>query len=62
MSENENTQFWYNTLTGEVEQGPQSLAMDRVGPFATAEEAGRALEIVRERSDQWAAEDAAEDQ
>ena len=38
-------QFWYNSKTGEVEDGPQSLAVDRVGPFPTREEAARAPEI-----------------
>jgi hypothetical protein len=62
MSLEEREQYWYNTQTGEVEKGAQSLALDRVGPFATADEAARALDIVRERSEQWAAEDAEEEQ
>lgn len=53
--------YWYNTRTGEVEEGPQSLAQDRLGPFATREEAARAPEVVAERSRKWAEEDAAED-
>ncbi len=44
------TQFWYNTKTNKVEVGPQSIALNRIGPFATAEEAARALEIVAERA------------
>jgi len=43
-------QFWYNEQTGEVEEGPQSLAVYRIGPFPTREEAARALEIVAERA------------
>lgn len=58
----ETKRYWYNTRTGEVEDGPQSLATDRIGPFATADEARNALEIVKRRSEEWAAEDAAEDQ
>lgn len=54
-------QWWYNHRTGEVEEGPQSLGMDRDGPYATREEAERAPEIAAERSRKWAAEDAAED-
>ncbi len=50
--------FWYNLKTGEVERGPQSLGVDRAGPFDTAEEAARAPEIIRERSRAWAEEDA----
>ncbi|PRI12164.1 methionine aminopeptidase [Leucobacter massiliensis] len=53
--------YWYNRRTGEVERGPQSLAVDRLGPFASAEEAARANEIVAERARKWAEEDAAED-
>ncbi|MGI6877689.1 SPOR domain-containing protein [Microbacterium sp. gxy059] len=45
--------YWYNSRTGEVEKGPQSLAIDRVGPFDTAEEAARAPEVLRERAKSW---------
>ncbi|WP_168627429.1 MULTISPECIES: methionine aminopeptidase [unclassified Cryobacterium] len=55
------TEWWYNDRTGEVEEGPQSLGTDRVGPFASREEAARAPEILRERARKWAEEDAAED-
>ena len=55
------TQWWYNDRTGEVEEGPQSLGIDRIGPFDTREEALRAPEIVAERSRAWAAEDAADE-
>lgn len=54
------TEWWYNHVTGEVEEGPQSLATDRDGPFATREEAARAPEIIAERSRRWAEEDASE--
>lgn len=53
--------YWYNTRTGLVEEGPQSLAKDRIGPFSTREEAERGPEIVAERARRWAEEDAAED-
>ena len=53
--------YWYNTRTGEVEDGPQSLSVDRMGPFATREEAARGPEIVAERAKKWAEEDAKED-
>jgi len=45
--------YWYNLRTGEVEHGPESPAVDRAGPFETAEEAARAPEILRERSKAW---------
>jgi hypothetical protein len=54
-------QWWYNDRTGEVEEGPQSLGIERIGPFDTREEALRAPEIVAERSRAWAAEDASDD-
>ncbi len=53
--------YWYNLTTGEVEFGMQSAAVDRVGPFDTAEEASRAPETLQERSRAWAEEEAAED-
>lgn len=55
------SEWWYNHVTGEVEEGPQSLATERDGPYASREEAERAPEIARERARAWAAEDAAED-
>ena len=35
----DNTKYWYNLETGQVEQGYESPAIDRAGPFDTAEEA-----------------------
>ena len=51
------TEWWYNHKTGEVEEGPKSLGSDRDGPYASREDAERAPEIARERSQKWAAED-----
>lgn len=59
--EDTNEQYWFNRKTGAVEEGPQSLAVDRIGPFATREEAARAPEIIAERARRWAEEDASED-
>lgn len=53
--------YWFNTRTGEVEEGPQSLAQYRIGPFETRAEAERAPEVVAERARMWAEEEAAED-
>ncbi|WP_336645610.1 SPOR domain-containing protein [Microbacterium sp. USHLN186] len=53
--------YWYNLSTGEVEFGMQSAAVDRVGPFDTAEAAAQAPETLRQRSRAWAEEDAADD-
>lgn len=54
--------FWYNTRTGEVEHGPQSLSLDRIGPFASREEAARGPEIVAERARRIREEDELEDE
>lgn len=61
MAEDIENQYWYNAKTGEVEQGFLSPAQDRIGPFATREEASHALEKLRENSAKWAEEEAAED-
>jgi len=53
--------FWFNERTGEVEEGPQSIALYRIGPFETREEAARALDIVAERAREWNAEDGDDD-
>ena len=55
------SEWWYNHKTGEVEEGAQSLSIDRDGPYASRADAERAPEIARERSQAWAAEDASED-
>ena len=52
-------EYWYNLETGVVEEGMVSPGYDRAGPFATREEAARAPEIIKQRSQEWAAEDAA---
>ena len=46
--------WWFNTKSGEVEQGLISKSIDRIGPFDTREEALRALDTVRQRSAEWA--------
>lgn len=53
--------FWYNLVTGEVEQGFESPAIDRAGPFDSREEAEKAPELLRERSRAWAEEEARDD-
>jgi hypothetical protein len=57
MAEDIEHQFWYNMRTGDVEQGFVSPSVDRVGPFATREEASHALEKLRANSAKWAEED-----
>lgn len=59
-------EYWFNTSTGEVEEGKASGWMDRMGPYASAEEARNAYAIAAERNeaadeDQEAWEDAWDD-
>lgn len=44
--------FWFNTRTSQVEEGPKSLGLDRIGPFDSYEQALRAEEILQERAKQ----------
>ncbi|WP_029145495.1 hypothetical protein [Microbacterium luticocti] len=53
MPDDDDDKYWYNLATGQVERGMQSPAVDRAGPFDSAEEAARAPEIMRERTRQW---------
>ena len=57
MTDEPMPQWWYNHKTGRVEEGPQSLGSDRDGPYATREEAENAVQIARERSLLWEAEE-----
>ncbi len=59
--EDPNDTFWYNARSGEVEEGPQSLSIDRLGPFASREEAARAPEIIAERARKIREEDELDD-
>jgi hypothetical protein len=54
--------FWFNVRTRQVEQGPQSLSTDRLGPYDTHDEAARALEKARRRAEAWAREEEQEDE
>ncbi|WP_125777409.1 SPOR domain-containing protein [Antribacter gilvus] len=49
----DDTQYWYNTETGEVETGRRSTWNHLMGPYATREEAEQALERARVRNDVW---------
>jgi len=51
------SQYWYNTATHEVEQGMQSPNRDRVGPFATREDAQHALDRIRANNERWDEQD-----
>lgn len=54
-------QYWFNTKTKQVEKGPQSLSIDRLGPFENFEQAARAEEIVAERAKRILEEDLSDD-
>ncbi len=56
--------FWFNVMTGAVEQHDdpdRAAGSDLLGPYATREEAERALQTARERTEAWEAEEAAEE-
>lgn len=54
----EGTQFYYNLTTGTVEEGQQSPGAELMGPYATREEAQRALQTAAERNASWDEENA----
>lgn len=54
-------EFWFNTKTNQVEVGKQSIAVYRIGPFNSFQEAERALEILAAKSKQWREKDEQED-
>ena len=47
------TEFYYNLETGEVEEGRVSEGLKLMGPYATREEAERALARARARNQEW---------
>jgi hypothetical protein len=50
-------EFFYNTETGQVEQGKQSSWTHLMGPYPTREAAQQALATARSRSAAWDEED-----
>lgn len=50
-------QWWFNLSTQEVEQGPGSGNHDRMGPYATRDEAAGAIERARARTEAFDAAD-----
>ena len=54
-------QYWFNTKTDQVEEGLKSFAMDRIGPFDTAEEARNALQMLADRARKQREEEERED-
>jgi hypothetical protein len=60
---NSQQRWWYSLTRNTVEDddGP-TPGKDRLGPYATREEASRALEIVQERNREWDAQDGHDDE
>lgn len=52
--------FYFNTRTGEVEEGKRFSWFSRLGPYATRAQAQRALETAAGRTEAWDEEDRAE--
>ena len=46
-------EFWFNTKTGQVEEGRVSDWSGVLGPYPTREAAARALETAQARSEAW---------
>ncbi|MER5888723.1 hypothetical protein ABT160_33265 [Streptomyces sp. NPDC001941] len=53
MTASDEGQWYYNVKTRSVEQGTQSSQADRMGPYATREEAERAIETAEKRNEDW---------
>ena len=59
MSDKSPTQYWYNTATGQVEEGrDRSSWTNLLGPYPTREAAQQALDKAQQRNDAWEGEDA----
>jgi hypothetical protein len=46
-------EWFYCIKHAKVEEGPECPAKDRLGPYASREEAARALETAEERNREW---------
>jgi hypothetical protein len=53
ISDEQKTEYWFNTKTMSVEVGKQALALYRIGPFETRADAENAFEILKSRSKTW---------
>ena len=54
---NDERRWWYCLKHHTVEPDPGCRAKDRLGPYRTQEEASRALETARRRTEEWDAAD-----
>lgn len=58
-------QYWFNLITKQVERHDdpeRARGGDLMGPYATEEEAAAALETAARRTEDWDAQDRAEDE
>ncbi|MFE6778834.1 hypothetical protein [Streptomyces sp. NPDC057702] len=46
-------EWYYCVRHGRVEEGPECRAADRLGPYATREEAAHAIEHTQDRERDW---------
>lgn len=53
----QNRQWYFNTVTQQPEYGPLSPASQRMGPYASKEDALRAWDIAQHRNLLWDDED-----
>jgi hypothetical protein len=51
------TQYWYNTATGEVEEGHRSTWKNLMGPYPTRAAAEQALAKAAARNQAWDEQD-----
>jgi hypothetical protein len=51
-------EWWFNLRTQQVEEGPGDPNSERLGPYATREEAAGVLARMRARNERFDAEDA----
>lgn len=45
--------WWYNLLSGQVEENEGAPNAERLGPFETEAEAKNAIDHARERNEKW---------
>jgi hypothetical protein len=57
----EESMYWFNIKTKQVEFGLKSSSLDRIGPFETKQQAANAEEIVRSRASKWLEDEELED-
>ncbi|RBP99583.1 hypothetical protein [Bifidobacterium xylocopae] len=50
---NEEEKWYFNTETGEAELGKVSPLEQRMGPYASREQAQEAWKIAKKRNEQW---------